>query len=386
MTERAPRLEVIRAEDQHADVLATFIQAVWDPSATTASVIASRAKGAAANVAEPGVAPPTWIALQAGRVLGYVTTIPIRLWDGQQDWAGYWIKGLMVLPEFRSGPIGYLVLKAAAQTLPLSGGLAVAPAARKLFTALGYTDCGVIPNWIRPLRPGRMFQRLDLEQLGLSRLPKGAPTVLRLGRASGLGALGGWIGGGALRLYAGIRRTGSGGYRTGPFDPSRGQTEIDELWCQITASFPSAVVRDAAYLVPRYPAADSANYRWIEARQNGQLRGIAVLRIPRENGDERLRGIRVATLADLLFPPGQPEVGRALLGGVERAARALEADAVLASSPARVVTAELRGQCYLPLGGTVHLLWRQTGSESQLATTVSDWWLQRGDGGADDAL
>ena len=116
------RLEVIRADDANAAQIAEFIQLVWDGTATPESVVAARAEGAKRNTVEPGVAPPTYIALQAGRVLGYVTSIPIRLWDGERDWGAYWIKGLMVHPEFRNGPIGYLLLKAAtklADALPV---------------------------------------------------------------------------------------------------------------------------------------------------------------------------------------------------------------------------------------------------------------------------
>jgi GNAT superfamily N-acetyltransferase len=160
MSDRAGKLEIVCVEEAHAEALAAFIRAVWNPAATATSVLAARAVGARHNVAEPGVAPPTWIALRAGQVLGYVSTLSARFSNGTRDWPGYWLKGLMVLPEFQSGPIGYHVLKAATDALPLSGGLAVAPAARRLFTALGYKDCGAIDNWLRPLRPARILDRV----------------------------------------------------------------------------------------------------------------------------------------------------------------------------------------------------------------------------------
>ena len=113
----APRLEIVEATDEHAAEVAEFIRAVWNPSATAARRCVA-VGGGALNTAEPGVPPPTWIALQAGRVLGYVTTIPVRFWDGERSWPAYWIKGLMVLPEYRNGPIGYAVMKAAIGRLP----------------------------------------------------------------------------------------------------------------------------------------------------------------------------------------------------------------------------------------------------------------------------
>lgn len=385
MSTRAPKLEILRAEDRHAAELAAFIREVWDPGSTPESVLAGRAKGAAQNVAEPGVAPPTWIALQAGRVLGYVTTIPIRLWDGSVEQPAYWIKGLMVLPEFRSGPIGYHVLKAATQALPVTGGLAVAEPARRLFGALGYTDAGAIDNYIRPLRPAQMLRQLDVAALGLSRLPSWTPAALSLARKTGLSALGGWSGGWGLRLLAAARRGGTSGQRVELLDPARHTEALDDLWSRVSRGLPSAVVRNAAYLVPRYPSGGNELYRWVGAWREGRLSGIAVLRVPRDSQDERLRGIRVATLSDLLYDPDDEGAGLALLGGVEREALALGGDALLASTSAPAAAALLRRQCYVPLGGTVHLLFRNSGTASYGAT-VREWWLMRGDGGSDDAL
>lgn len=123
-------------------------------------MVRSRAAAASRNLAEPGAPPPTWIAIQDGRVLGFVTTIPVRFWDGETSLPAYWIKGLMVLPEYRQGPIGYAVLKAAVAALPRTGSLAVAAPARRLFTALGYTDLGAVSNWIRPLAAHRILANL----------------------------------------------------------------------------------------------------------------------------------------------------------------------------------------------------------------------------------
>jgi hypothetical protein len=122
-------------------------------------------------------------------------------------------------------------------------------------------------------------------------------------------------------------------------------------------------------------------------RRGESLAGLAIVRAPREAGDQRLRGIRVATLSDLLFDPADEKSGLALLGAVEQTARRLDADALLASSSAASAVRLFRRQWYLPFGGTIHLLFRATGeSGAAFGPTVQDWWLQRGDGGSDDAL
>jgi hypothetical protein len=387
VSDRAGRLEIVRAEDTHAEALAAFIRVVWSPEATATSVLAARAIGARNNVAEPGVAPPTWIALRGGQVLGYVTTLSARFSNGTRDWPGYWIKGLMVLPEFQSGPIGYHVLKAAAEALPLSGGLAVAPAARRLFTALGYRDCGAIDNWLRPLRPARIVQRVDTTKLGLSRMPSWIPTLVKVARATGLGAAAGLTAGGALRLTAAVRRAGTGGFSSETLDPAQHAHDVAALWRRCSATLGSAVVRNPEYLIPRYPSEPDGPYRWVGLRRGESLAGLAVVRTPRDASDERLRGIRVATLSDLLLDPEDVMSGLALLGTVEQTAWKLDADAIVASSSSISAVRLLRRQWYLPLGSTVHLLFRSSGESSmEFGPSVHDWWLHRGDGGSDDAF
>jgi hypothetical protein len=381
------RLEVVRAEDGHAEILAEFIRQVWDADATAASVLKARAVGAATNLAEPGIPPPTWIAVQHGKALGYVTTIPMRLWDGRQDWPAYWIKGLMVLPEVRGGPIGYLVLKAAIASLPRSGGLAVAPSARRLFEALGYRDLGAVRNWVRPITPRRILERIDLTQLGLSSVPNWTERGLRIARQTGIASAGGWAAGVMLRFAAAGRRLSAVGLETGPFDPTATAEELTELWSAVRGNLRSAVVRDAAYMVQRYPANRDSPYIWLGARRQGSLVGAVILRRPTSDGDDRLKGIHVATLADLIYQPDRPAVGIALLGAAERAARALRADAIAAMASSESLGTILRRQFYLPLAGTVHFLFREAAKEpASFSETLSDWWLTRGDGGADEGL
>lgn len=380
-------LETVRVEEAHAAALAEFIRVIWNPQATAESVLASRAVEAEHNVAEPGVPPPTWITLQSGKVLGYVTTIPIRLWDGGRDWPAYWIKGLMVHPDFRNGPIGYFVLKAAIAQLPRTGALAVAPPARRLFEALGYTDLGAIQNWIRPLAPHRILRRLDLAALGLAGPPGLAGTALTVARRTGLATLLGWAGGAALRGSAAALRLGAARLNTERFTTTPAADEIELLWKTVSSAFPSGVVRDSRYLLHRYPAGTESPYLWIGARRGGVLVGVAILRRPRPDGDPRLQGVRVATLADVLHSPREPAVGLALLGAVERLARTTGADAVLATCPTPALQTLLRRQWYLPIAGNVHFLLRDVTSErSRFGGALQEWWLTRGDGSADEVF
>jgi predicted N-acetyltransferase YhbS len=381
------RLEILQPNESHAEAVAEFIRAVWNQSATASSVLAARATATTENLAEPGVVPPTWVAIRDGRVVGYVTTIPIRMWDGQRDWPAYWIKGLMVLPEYRNGPIGYALMKAAVARLPRSGGLAVAAPARRLFGALGYSDLGAIPNWVRPLAPGRMLGRLDFDSLGVGGVSGWVPAAVRLGKATGLAALSGGVAGAALRCFAAAQRWGGRCTVHAPFEPAADGQELDGLWHHVRRSVSSGVVRDHDYLTTRYPLGLGSPYVWLAVRNGERLAGIAVLRQPRADGDPRLRGVRVATLVDMIYDPAQSAEGLALLGAIESAARTLEADAILATCSAPELVGLLRRQCYLPFSGNVHFLFRDVADEgSGFGHTLAEWWLTRGDGNSDEVF
>ena len=120
MLKAAASAEVVRAADEHAEVLAEFYRRVWDPAATAERVLGGR-RAAATDPAGAGEPPPTFIFLADGAVVGHVTTIPVRLWDSGSEHVFHWVKGLMVLPEHRRGPVGFLLLR---ETLRHLGGSA----------------------------------------------------------------------------------------------------------------------------------------------------------------------------------------------------------------------------------------------------------------------
>ncbi|TLZ76343.1 MAG: GNAT family N-acetyltransferase [Methanobacteriota archaeon] len=168
---RAPAIEVTRAEQRHLDSLAEFIRRVWDPAATFERVRRARAEAAATNPVEPGRDIPTFLFLHEGRVVGHVSTIPVRVWQASGVRAVHWVKGLEVLPEYQNGPVGFLVLKHAVHELGPALSLAVRPAAHRLLQAVGFRDLGAVPNFLLPLSPARMLERLDLAVLDLPRVP-----------------------------------------------------------------------------------------------------------------------------------------------------------------------------------------------------------------------
>src|SRR6266540_1593515 len=122
----ASRIQATLATEEHAGAIAAFYRETWSPDATAESVVAARRQAAAENVVEPGEAPPLALVLDRSRVIACCGSIPQRLWDGVAEHPAYCVKGLMVLPEYRNGPIGFLVGKALAERLSRATVLVVA--------------------------------------------------------------------------------------------------------------------------------------------------------------------------------------------------------------------------------------------------------------------
>jgi hypothetical protein len=117
-----------------------------------------------------------------------------------------------------------------------------------------------------------------------------------------------------------------------------------------------------------------------------ELVAVAVVRACSDSPDPRLRGIRVATVADVLFRPDDPAAGLAALAGAERIARRMGADAILCSTSHPAITSALRRRAYLRLPGNVHLMLRDPTGTAGLPLTVDAWWLMRGDASSDEAF
>jgi hypothetical protein len=368
---------VVRAGPGDAGALAGFYRQTWDPDATAERVRAARRKAAAANTVAPGEEVPTFLFTLDGRVLGHLTTVPLRLWDGRAAHPAYWLKGLMVLPEARNGPVGFLLLREAVRQLPLTLAMAVAPEARRLFGALGFADLGALPDHVRVLEPARVLRALGREgaepPAAAARVPRAllrSPAACALLGAAARAGLGAWS---ALADSPRLHR--------GWVLPELPAGEARRLWVRARAGVRAAAARDAADLEARYGA---GGYRWIGVRESGGLVALGVLRPPSPGGDPRLGGIAVATLSDLVVPPGRPDAARALLATAELAARGLGADALLCSASHRSLRGPLRRRGYLSTGARVHALLRAPGLD--LPGDAGDWWLTRGDGLADEGV
>lgn len=384
MNTTSTRLSVIAATDEHATMLAEFFRVVWNATGTAQDVLVSRQQAAASNPVEPGVHPPTIIALQQDRVIGYCSSLPVRHWDGESERGGYWAKGLMVLPEFRNGPVGAHVLKSLTRAMPLASSVTVASGSKRLFGALGYTPFGAMGNFLRPLRIGPLLEKLDPSLLALGPLPSWAPKALQLLRDVKLAGISGALGTAGLSCLEAVHgRSRDRVDRIAAPDPA----ELEALWRRASTGIAAGPVRDADALLTRYASVDAgAQYHFAFARRAGQPVGLAIVREPGETGDARLQGIRVASFSDFLFDPRDRDAAAATIRAGITMATELKADAVIASASHQAAVAALRRQLFVPLGGTIHFFLRDDAQQGRWPATLDTWWLTRGDGYSDESF
>jgi hypothetical protein len=375
-------VEVGRFEPRHLPALTDFYRDIWDPAATVESVARARAEEAKHNPVAPGSEVPTFLFCQAGVVLGHLSTIPVQLWTGAAQRPAYWFIGFMVRPEHRNGPIGALLLREAVKQLELTLSLTVAQPSVRLFRATGFQELGLVPNYIRVLRAGNVLRRLDLEAVGLTTLPKAMRAAVTLAQRPPLAALAGTAAQIALGALAGVRSLAARGAVT-PVSPER--AGLDRLWEESRGSMGLLAARDGFYLERRYRK-EAGPYHAVTLRHEGRVQGTAYIREPRADSDPRLKGIRVATLSDVLFPPNRPELGLRLFRGAERRAHELGADALLVSVSHKSLPALLKRRGYVKAGGNLRFLVRDGKKELPGATVLDDWWVSRGDMNADSVF
>ena len=367
----------------HAPLVAEFFRKVWEPTATAETVLRGRDEAIRNQPFFAGRDIPTVIFIRDNNVIGYVSSIPIQLWSVDQECPAFWVKGLMVLPEFRNGPIGFYLVKELLRLTPCALSLTVSSGSRRIFEGLGFKGLGQINNYVRILRPASMARKLDFAALGFSGVSNWMQTTLRMLQRGGAWAAAPM--GPAMTLLSAIRRPRAGDLTTDNPDSWPDSAELMRLWQQVRHEYGTAAVRDDRYLPTRYQLRPNGNYSVIVAREHGRLAGIAILRTPKREGDPRLRGIGVATLSDILYPVSKPAIGSALLAATDRAAHELHADCLLVSTSSPLLSRLLSRGSYIRVPANMYFLFRDE-PQSSLSSNLADWWLTRGDMNADEVF
>ncbi len=373
-----PPLRIVSVRDEDTPALASFFRRTWDPDATEERVAKARA-AARLNDICPGLPYPTFAAFAGDEIVGYLSSLPARFWLGGAIIRGWWAKGLMILPEFRNGPLGALLVRQQAKELPVLGSLAVNPPALRLFAASGLTEAAALFNRLLLLRPGNVVRRIDPEALNLSGSARGrvieaaTSPVFRPLAAAGADAAGAFF-----RLRHRIGARGAVGVVGTDLPPG-----VDRLWERLRREIVAGMVRDRFHFSERYGDPTSEPYLYVSIGEGSALAGLGVVRAPRVAGDPRLNGIKVAVLSEAVFAPSDQGSARALIALAATAAVDAGADALLVSGTHRALAAAARGLGSVGVPPNVRFLVRVPGAA---LPSGPEWGLTRGDGDADSTF
>jgi hypothetical protein len=285
---------------------------------------------------DPDGGPPVWIACEGETVVGQIALQPAALFiDGAELPAG-WIVDVMVRPQHRGLGLAHRIhaaMVASGRTLVT---LTMAPATRRVADRAGAITLPPVHTLLRPRRlsgpsRARVLHEPIERRAGLVRMAGRAFVASKIGPATIAGAANL-----ARRLGEGRPPRGDGVEVALGGAPEPGAA--DALFARCAAGYPALFDRRAAFLDWRFGQAPDLDYRWAQARRNGELSGLAVWRLPLASE------LPFGVLSDAWAPPQDLESHHAL---VSAAVAAMEDDteAVIAgaSHPAQLAVLKRHG-------------------------------------------
>jgi hypothetical protein len=378
-------LSVRRLGEEDAASIAEFFRAAaWDPNATPEGAREMFRTLAAGNPFEPGTGPPTVGVFIGARLVGFVTSIPTRFWNGKEYIAAHWLKGYTVLEEYRNGLTAYLLLKEMMKHVGLAASMPASLPARQLSTALGMRDLGPVRDYIEPLRPARILRKLDIGRFEhLNALPHAASVAVKVAKIAPFGHVIGaliTLGLTALRLPSMVS-----GRRLTTLLEERlpGEAVLDRLWAAAQLAQIHSAMRSGAYLHWRYARGAQARYCFASAWRGEDIVGLAVLAHPQRPDDSRIGGLALGSVVDLVLDPTCPGALPCVLRVARRWARSANYDALLLTASHGSLRGPLLKTGYLKMPGNLHLLLRDPGGKYGLTTNLNAWMVTRGDAWGD---
>lgn len=371
-------------EEDAAAIGAFFRAAAWDLSATTDSARETLHMMAVENPFDPGEAPPTVGAFMGNRLVGFITSIPTRFWDGRTSRAGHWLKGYTVLEEYRNGLIAYLLLKEMLRHVGLAASLPASRPARELSIAVGMRDLGAVRDYLAPLRPARILRKLDVGRFEhLSKLSSDIGVMVKLAKVAPFSYVAGTaisLALAALRLPALISQLG---LRV-RLDARLPLAEsLDGLWARAQLAPGCRTSRSAPYLRWRYEREPGPKYSFATAWRGAELVGLAVLAHPQRLDDSRIGGLGLGSVVDLVLDPRCPAALPAVLKQARRWAKTADYDALVLTSPHEELHRALFASGYVRIPGNIHLLIRDPLGAQGLSGNLNTWMVTRGDAWGD---
>jgi hypothetical protein len=263
--------------------------------------------------------------------------------------------------------------------------MTVAPAARRLFQAVGFKDLGSVPNYVSVIRPTRVLRAIDVERLGLTSLPRALRTVLGLSRLPPVAWVGGGLGAVGLSLVDGANHLTCLGLRSRIVATPPGVAETDAIWERLRTQLDLSPSRCGAYMQWRYAGQRPGRYEFIEVRRGSQLVALVVVRRPERVDDPRLAGLRVGLVVDLVVDPTDTAAVTAAFLAARKWGKKASCDAVLLTLSHLGVGRLVKRLGFIKIPGNVHFMLRvPLGAPMTAPKDTGRSWLTRGDAWGDD--
>lgn len=371
-------------DERLAEAFDRFCRIIWphsrrttpSPGTPAASPVASDAKGQR---------PPTFLFVKGDRVVGHVTTIPVRLAVGAETIAAHWIVGFMVLPEYRNGLVGPLLIKEVNRVLDCALSLHVEPPVLRILTGLRWIHKGVLPQYLRILNARQVVTQLQLSGLrAVTPDTEKWTSLLSLRWAEkALRFIGGCLlalGQATWAVAASVlRRKGTAGKIVEEhfFDHS-----YDELWKAVGGQFGAGAVRDRAYLHGRF-GRHMGRYRVLACRQEGMLIGYCIVTSKVFHDDARMGNMKIGTIVDCLFHPGDPSTLQSMVEAACRVFRQEGIHAMFCTASHAAVRKALVARGFLKIPGNLNFACHAKAVPSLATIPLDAWHLMRGDSDAD---
>lgn len=371
-------------DERFAEAFDQFCRIIWPHSRRMTPSLETPATSPIASDAT-GQRPPTFLFVKGDRVVGHVTTIPVRLAAGTETIAAHWIVGFMVLPEYRNGLVGPLLIKEVNRVLGCALSLHVEPPVLRILTGLRWIHQGVLPQYLRILNARQVATELQVS--GLRAVTPDSDKWTSLLSLRWVEKTLRFIGGGLLALgqaawdvaTAVLRRTGTAGkiVEERSFDHS-----YDELWKSVGGQFGAGVVRDQAHLNERF-GRHLDRYRVLACRQGNALLGYCIVTSKVFHDDARMGNMKIGTIVDCLFHPNDPSTLQTMVEAACRVFRQEGVHAVFCTASHAAVRKALVARGFLKIPGNLNFACHAQAVPSLATIPLDVWHLMRGDSDSD---
>lgn len=370
--------------DAHlAETFKEFCGTVWPGSSEEGNREPGHSPSDRAGAGHGGGNAPTFLFLKNEKAIGHVATLPIRLSVQGRIVPAHWIVGFMVLPEYRNGLVGPLLIKEVNRVLDCALSLHVEDSVLRILTGLQWVHKGVLPQYLLVLNAGEVTKNLiPLVRNRLERRSRGV-----FARALTDNGIVRWLAAGCLALTQQMWSLFASAGK-----PRESRLEIVEergfdetysaFWQTVSSRFHAAIVRDQEALQLKYGRRPD-RYRLLACRCQGKLLGYCILRIKQFSKDLRMNDMKVGTIVDCLYDPDSPAVLQALITDAMARFRQAGVHAVFCTASLQAIRRVLLTNGFFKISGNLNFAYHARHAQVSADIPLEAWHLMRGDSDAD---